>query len=508
MKSLTGKFTSVRGWALLLTLLLGAGMMLSACGDEEVPSPTTPAPTPPPPPAPAPNRPRNRNRNAPEAPAEPVGLRISDSGEDFIEWSWSAVDGVSGYDVHYSENEAFTDEDETIARTAEEISYRRENLEADTSHYVRVRSAAGTGDGRVTSGWSTHVTGMTAAATPPPPPAPVAPAAPTNLEVSDSGEDFIEWTWEQVAGAAGYLAQFSTDSSFAAGDPEFSLAGVANTTHKVANLPADEDGYLRVRAYVGTAAEPTYGDWTEAVSGSTDAPPPAVPLDTPGGLSVTDRDRMKLTLEWNGVLGAATYQVQQRTDDADWSGANCGSASADNQVGRHRVRRERSRRGTEYDFRVRAAPAAEDTATLTVSGWSSRASATTTGRAAVNIEDGGLNLQWKSEGPEITWIWDPVEDRALQPLVDSYVSLLDTDNAECPSFDKAPVTGDFDDNNYQQWVNMTRRLRLPPPSVTVLGKPAVSAWCGPGKTSARSGSSVVSRWCGLRPPPRRPRCLH
>ena len=126
---------------------------------------------------------------------------------------------VSGYDVHYSENEAFTDEDETIARTAEEISYRRENLEADTSHYVRVRSAAGTGDGRVTSGWSTHVTGMTAAATPPPPPAPVAPAAPTNLEVSDSGENFIEWTWEQVAGAAGYLAQFSTDLSFDAGRP-------------------------------------------------------------------------------------------------------------------------------------------------------------------------------------------------------------------------------------------------------------------------------------------------
>ena len=400
MKSLTGKFTSVRGWALLLTLLLGAGMMLSACGDEEVPSPTTPAPTPPPPPAPAPEpapEPEPEPEPAPEAPAEPVGLRISDSGEDFIEWSWSAVDGVSGYDVHYSENEAFTDEDETIARTAEQISYRRENLEADTSHYVRVRSAAGTGDGRVTSGWSTHVTGMTAAATPPPPPAPVAPAAPTNLEVSDSGEDFIEWTWEQVAGAAGYLAQFSTDSSFAAGDPEFSLAGVANTTHKVANLPADEDGYLRVRAYVGTAAEPTYGDWTGAVSGSTDAPPPAVPLDTPGGLSVTDRDRDALTLEWNGVLGAATYQVQQRTDDADWSGANCGSASADNQVDDTECVASGLAAGTEYDFRVRAAPAAEDTATLTVSGWSSRASATTTGRAVVSLGDGGVNLQWKSE---------------------------------------------------------------------------------------------------------------
>ena len=58
-----------------------------------------------------------------------------------------------------------------------------------------------------------------------------------------------------------------------------------------------------------------------------------------------------------------------------------------------------------------------------------------------------MNLQWKSEGPEITWIWDPVEDRALQPLVDSYVSLLTPALPECPSFDKAPVTGDFMDLN-------------------------------------------------------------
>ncbi len=43
MKSLTGKFTSVGGWAPLLALLLGAGLMISACGDEEVPAPTTPA---------------------------------------------------------------------------------------------------------------------------------------------------------------------------------------------------------------------------------------------------------------------------------------------------------------------------------------------------------------------------------------------------------------------------------------------------------------------------------
>ena len=177
MKSFTGKFTSVRGWALLLALLLGAGMMISACGDEEVPAPTTPAP-PPPTPTPTPTPPAPEPEPAPEPPATPVGLNISASGVDFIEWSWNAVEGVSGYDVQFSADEAFTDEDEVIPRTAEQISYRREDLEAETSAFVRVRSAAGADEERITSEWSTHVTGMTMAAA-----EPELPPAPANVRV-------------------------------------------------------------------------------------------------------------------------------------------------------------------------------------------------------------------------------------------------------------------------------------------------------------------------------------
>ena len=129
MKSLPGKFASARGGTLLLILLLGAGLFVAACGDEEVPAPTTPAPPPPPAPVPEPEP-------EPEAPAVPVGLMISATGLDFIEWSWTPVEDVSGYDVQYSANQAFTDEDEVIARTAEEFSYRRKDSiprPADTS---------------------------------------------------------------------------------------------------------------------------------------------------------------------------------------------------------------------------------------------------------------------------------------------------------------------------------------------------------------------------------------
>ena len=381
MKSLTSKFASSRGWALFLILFLGAGLFVAACGDEDVPTPTTPAPTPPaPPPAPEPEP-----EPTPEPPAVPVGLRISASGVDFIEWSWSAVEGVSGYDVQYSANEAFTDEDEEIARTAEQISYRRENLEAETNHYLRVRSAAGTGDGRVTSGWSTHVTGMTPAATPP---APVAPAAPANLKVSDSGEDFIEWTWDRVAGAAGYIAQFSTDSRFAAGDPEFRVEGVANTKHKVPNLKADSDGYLRVRAYVGAAAEPTLGDWTEGAKGTTEeaAAPVTTALSAPTGLNTGSETTTTVTLTWNSVDDADSYDVDQRPADGSWTDASCNGG--DSRVTSEECEASGLTRGTDYSFRVRAQPDPDDD-TLEQSAWSSTASAQTSGSTPTTPITGG-----------------------------------------------------------------------------------------------------------------------
>ena len=444
MKSLTSKFASSRGWALFLILFLGAGLFVAACGDEDVPTPTAPAPTPPaPPPAPAPE-PEPEPEPTPEPPAVPVGLRISASGVDFIEWSWSAVEGVSGYDVQYSANEAFTDEDEEIARTAEQISYRRENLEAETNHYLRVRSAAGTGDGRVTSGWSTHVTGMTPAATPPPP---VAPATPANLKVSETGEDFIEWTWDRVAGAAGYIAQFSTDSSFGAGDQEFSLPGVANTTHKVPNLDATSDGYLRVRAYAGTAAEPTYGDWTEGAKGTTEEPaaPVTTALSAPTGLRTGSPTTTTVTLTWSSVDDADNYDVQQRPADGSWTGASCDGG--DSRVNNEECEASGLTRGTDYSFRVRANPDPDDD-TLEQSAWSSSASARTSGSTPSTPITGGdaYEITWESgedttdltaDGRfSITWTWSRPDDGRIRFLYTT-IDAMDNERTACPAIGDA-----------------------------------------------------------------------
>ena len=309
MKSLTGKFSSARGWALLLIMFLGAGLVVAACGDEEVPTPTTPAPPPPaPPPAP---EPEPEPEPTPEAPAVPVGLRISATGLDFVEWSWTPVEGVSGYDAQFSANEAFTDEDEIIARTAEEISYRRDGLDPETSAYLRVRAAAGTGEDRITSDWSTHVTGMTLAPEPPPQP----PATPTGLEVSATTETSITWTWNPVDGAVGYVVQANMDEMFDATDTVLfnGLPFTTETSYTATDLEPETAVYVRVAAGIGTPTDPLLSAFTIHVTGMTMAAAPEAPA-APANLRVKDTGSDYIEWEWDEAEGASGYHAQFSTD--------------------------------------------------------------------------------------------------------------------------------------------------------------------------------------------------
>ena len=303
MKSLTGEFSSVRGWALLLALLLGAGMMISACGDEEVPAPTTPAP-PPPPPAPAP---------APE---------------------------------------------------------------------------------------------------PEPEPEPAGPATPENLRVTATTSTSITWTWDAVEGALGYQGQFSADATFTAppDDPTFIIFAPA-TSHTVSNLSGNSTGYFRVQSGTGTSlTDLTYSEWTEGVSGTTDAPPAATALAAPSGLSAGNAQDDSITLSWNEVDDAESYEVEQRLDGAggNWGNADCGGTGS-NEVDGTTCVAEGLDEGTDYEFRVRGIPAANDDAH--VNGVWAQTDGSTTGRQATVVTGGmgDLNVTWESDATSsITFSWDPM----------------------------------------------------------------------------------------------------
>ena len=262
----------------------------------------------------------------PEQPAPPAGLRVSDSGEDFIEWSWDPVEGASGYDVQFTANETFTNEDEIIARTAEEISYRREGLRAETSTYLRVRSVSSTGEERITSNWSTHVTGMTLA------PKPAQPAPPAGLRVSDSGEDFIEWSWDPVVDASGYHVELSVEEEFVDGSvfvlPADQTSFVVGASGS-AILPPDTDtGWLRVRTVAGdNRTGLTLSEWTMPAIGMMRVPEP-IDVPFPAPLVHVRSTETAVRFEWDPVVGVSGYQTESSAR-ADFEDSHTGEIDAD-----------------------------------------------------------------------------------------------------------------------------------------------------------------------------------
>ena len=324
MKSFTGKFASVRGWALLLGLLFGAGMMISACGDEEVPAPTTPTP----PPAPEPE----------------------------------------------------------------------------------------------------------------PEPEPTGPAAPENLRVTGMTSTSITWTWNAVEGAFGYQGQFSPDATFTDADVTFIILAPL-TAHTVPNLSGNMTGHFRVRSGVGTAVtDLTFSDWTDSVPGTTAAPPPAAALDAPDNVRSTDRSDDSITLEWDEVDDADTYEVEQREPGGDWSDASCGTADGDNVVDEEECVASGLDEGTDYDFRVRGVPADDDEA-HTVGAWSDIAETRTGGTAApeptapVSGGMGNLNVTWESTASSITWIWDRSAEGRYDFVVPAGTTAYDDAENPCEDVD-------------------------------------------------------------------------
>ena len=230
-----------RGSAVFLALLLGA-VVLSGCSDDT--SSTTPAPAPAPPTAPAPD---------PTLDA-PGGLRVSATGSDFIEFSWNAVEGASNYEIQLS----LTAGDFGSVTTATVSgTMHRFAVDASTTAHARVRAMAS----GVRSDWSATVSGTTMAA-------PLMLAAPMP-EVSGTGPDYIEWSWDAVENALAYEVQVAATE---AGLSSAEMTRVARTTHRVAADPL-QTMYIRVRAAAGTASSPVVSDWSGAVVGRSLAAP-------------------------------------------------------------------------------------------------------------------------------------------------------------------------------------------------------------------------------------------
>ena len=373
----TGLCVSAVVFPLVVSLVIG--IVAAGCAEQGVPTiPAPPVPAPAPPPVPG-----------PQPPVAPTGLRVSASGNDFIEWSWSPVAGATGYEVQFRFDGAFTDADQVIDTSGRTV-YRREGLAAGTSVFLRVRSYTVAGDDRLESGWSVALPGMTLA----PPP----PGAPAGLRVSASGEDFVEWSWNPVPGAAGYEVQFRFDGAFTDADEVIDTSG--RTVYRREGLAAGTSVFLRVRSYTVAGDDRLESGWSVALPGMTLAPPPP---GAPAGLRVSASGEDFVEWSWNPVPGAAGYEVQFRFD-----GAFTDADEVIDTSGRTVYRREGLAAGTSVFLRVRSYTVAGDD--RLESGWSVALPGMTLAPPPPGAPAG---LRVSASGEDfVEWSWNPVPGAA------------------------------------------------------------------------------------------------
>ena len=132
-----------------LALTAYLGIALLSCGGGDGASPTAAPPTSA---SPAP---------APQPLNAPANLRVSAVGEDFVEWSWNAVEGSIGYAVQVSTDEAFDDSDETHVTLA--TTFTVTGLPPETSVYVRVAALSGTVEAPLVGAWTAGLPATTLA---------------------------------------------------------------------------------------------------------------------------------------------------------------------------------------------------------------------------------------------------------------------------------------------------------------------------------------------------------
>ena len=215
------------------------------------------------------------------------------------------MEGVDGYRVQFSENEAFTEADDVIVRTAEQLSYRREGLPAEASAYLRVQSVIRVDEEEVTSDWSQYVRGM---AIPP-------PGVPMNLRITASDRDFIEWTWDAVEGADGYSVQFSQDEAFTDAD-DIILRTAEQLSYRREGLEPETAAYLRVQSVARVDEVTVASEWSPQVAGTAAQPPPGLVV-TPEELYLAEGETMALrirlaTQPTAPVMVAVTVQARHR----------------------------------------------------------------------------------------------------------------------------------------------------------------------------------------------------
>ena len=211
-----------------------------------------------------------RSRTVVQAPGIPEGLNVTGTTDKEISLAWNPVSGAVEYELR---------RDGVVVYRGSAASFTDTNLTTDTryTYDVLAKNSAGS------SARSTEVYGRTSI-TP--------PRTPTGLTIIDEGADTINLKWNSVLGAEYELRRDGT-----------AVYNGSATNFSDTGLSSDTQYAYDIRAINSAGAS----SWSSQVFGRTVLPT----LDTPTGLKVVNVATNAISLEWNAVNGADSYELRR-----------------------------------------------------------------------------------------------------------------------------------------------------------------------------------------------------
>jgi len=165
----------------------------------------------------------------------PTGVKAETQSGTSIKVSWNLVSGAMNYYIfmYYKSNAANSDYNAykmTYLSSTDNTTFT--DLSGGATYYFRVAAFDLSGEGRLSSTVSATTS-------------PGVPARPAGLEASAISRTEIQLSWDPVNGAAGYIIEQSTSSSFSSPTSIDTKA----TSYKITDLTEATRYYFRVRSY-------------------------------------------------------------------------------------------------------------------------------------------------------------------------------------------------------------------------------------------------------------------
>ena len=230
-------------------------------------------------------------------PIQPASVTVSRSGGKLVA-SWPAVVGAASYNVNISGDRGKTWARQTSNHTG--TTWTVNTIDADTDYVIAVQ----TRNNVAVSGWTNSPVN-----TPEPP-------APASVTVTSRSGATLNVSWAAVTGATSYNVRSSADN----GATWSASSGVTTGTTTTLALDATKDYVVGAQAVNAKGTS----DWTvSSVSYAT--PLPAAPTNV-----AATRAKGSVTLTWDAVSGASSYDVacNQYTVSYTWKICKSGVTDA------------------------------------------------------------------------------------------------------------------------------------------------------------------------------------